>query len=87
MLNFVIMVLGIFLFFNPIVDLIGYIPIVGGFLKGTVGTIVFAGAVIVSIPLFIFTFSLAWLAYHPKIGLLLLFVAALIVGIIVILDQ
>lgn len=72
------MVLGICIFFSPIVDLLGYIPIVGGFLKGTATIIVFIGALLVSIPLFTITFGLAWLRYHPLIGgTLLLFSVSL----------
>lgn len=62
------MVIGICAFFSPIVDLLGYIPIVGGFLKGTASLLVFLGAFLVSIPLFSITFGLAWLRYHPLIG-------------------
>ena len=85
--SFVVMVGGIYLFFSPIIDLLGYIPLVGGFLKGTVGVVVFLGALIVSIPLYILTFSLAWLRYHPIIGLALLLVVAIIVAVIVTLNQ
>ena len=68
LLFFVLMVLGICIFFSPIVDLLGYLPIVGGFLKGTAGIIVFIAAFLVSIPMFSITFGLAWLRYHPLIG-------------------
>lgn len=46
----------------------GYLPLVGGFLKATSGIIVFIAAFLVSIPLFFITFGLAWLRYHPMIG-------------------
>lgn len=85
--TFVIMVLGIYLFFSPIVEILGYIPIVGGFLKGTVGAVIFLGALIVSIPLYLLTFTLAWLRYHPKIGLMLLAVTGIIIIAIVVLEQ
>ena len=85
--TFVVMVAGIYLFFSPIVDLIGYIPIVGGFLKSTIAGVIILGAVIVSIPLYLLTFSLAWLRYHPKTGLLLLLAVAIIITVIVVLDQ
>ena len=84
--TFVVMVAGIYLFFSPIVDLIGYIPIVGGFLKSTIAGVIILGAVIVSIPLYLLTFSLAWLRYHPKTGLLLLLAVAIIITVIVVLD-
>lgn len=83
---YLVMVLGIYAFFSPIVDMLGYIPIVGGFIKGTVGGLIFLGALIVCIPLFLLTFSLAWLVYHPRTGILLVVFALIIAGIIVILD-
>ena len=65
---FFIMVIGICAFFSPFVEVLGYLPIVGGFLKGTAGIIVFLAAFIISIPLFFVTFGLAWLRYHPVSG-------------------
>lgn len=84
---FAIMVLGIYAFFSPIVNILGYIPLVGGFLKGVASGLVFVAAVIVCIPLFLITFSMAWLVYHPKIGILCVVLAMLVVGVIVWLDQ
>jgi hypothetical protein len=37
-------------------------------LKGTAGLIILLAAFLVSIPLFLITFGLAWLRYHPLIG-------------------
>ncbi len=82
-----VMVLGIYAFFSPIVDILGYIPLVGGFIKSTVSGFVFLGALIVCIPLFLLTFSLAWLVYHPKTGILFVVLALIIIGIIIILDE
>lgn len=62
------MVVGICVFFSPFVEVLGYIPIVGGFLKGTASIIIFIAAFLVSIPMFLITFGLAWLRYHPLIG-------------------
>lgn len=74
------MVLGICLFFSPVVTLLGYIPLVGGFLKGTAGLIVCLGAILVCIPLFSITMGLAWLRYHPLIGsLFFIFSAAVLI--------
>lgn len=83
---FIIMVLGIYAFFSPIVEIIGYIPLVGGFIKSAASSLVLLGAFIVCIPLFLVTFSLAWLVYHPKTGILLLLSAAIVIGIIIALD-
>jgi hypothetical protein len=76
LLFFVLMIVGICSFFSPIVDLVGYIPLVGGFLKGTAGLIVLLGAFLVSIPMFSITMGLAWLRYHPLIGGIFLGIAA-----------
>jgi hypothetical protein len=74
------MVLGICLFFSPIVNLLGYIPIVGGFVSGIAGFAIFIAAIILCIPLFAIAFSLAWLLYHPKIGLVILSFGLLVLG-------
>lgn len=81
-----VMVLGIYAFFSPIVEILGYIPLVGGFLKGVAGTLIFLAALIICIPLFLVTFSLAWLVYHPKTGILVLLLAAAIITVIVVLN-
>lgn len=85
--SYFLMVLGIYVFLSPIVDLLGYIPLVGGFIKGATGALIFLAALIVCIPLFLVTFSLAWLVYHPKVGILLLVLAAAIITVIVVLDE
>lgn len=65
---FVLMILGIYIFFSPLISILGFIPLVGGFLKGTAGLVVILGAFLVSLPLFILTFGAAWLRYRPIIG-------------------
>lgn len=82
----IVMIVGIVAFFNPIVSILGWIPIVGGFLQGTAGGLIIIGAIIVSVPMFLITFSLAWLVYHPKTGAIFLIAGLLVVAIIVILD-
>jgi hypothetical protein len=76
------MVVGICMFFSPITTILGFIPLVGGILKGTVGFVIFLAALIVCIPLWIIAFSLAWLFYHPKVGAIFLGVGLLVLGII-----
>ena len=76
------MVLGICLFFSPITTILGYIPLVGGFVSGIAGFAIFIGAVIICIPLFAIALSLAWLVYHPKVGLVIFSAALLIFGYI-----
>jgi hypothetical protein len=76
------MVAGICLFFSPITALLGYIPLVGGFVSGIASFAIFIAAVIICIPLFTITLSLAWLLYHPKVGLMILSAALLALGYI-----
>lgn len=76
------MVLGICLFFSPIVELLGYIPLVGGFVSGIAWFAIVIASIILCIPLFTITFSLAWLLYHPKIGLAILSCGLLLLGYI-----
>lgn len=80
--SFILMVSGICMFFSPITTILGFIPLVGGILKGTVGFVIFLAAVLVCIPLFIIAFSLAWLRYHPKVGIVIFGIGILILGII-----
>lgn len=82
-----VMVFGVYLFFSPIVELLGYIPLVGGFLKGVTGIVVMLGALIVCLPLFFLTFSIAWMVYHPKIGIIFVLISAVLITVIVVLDQ
>ncbi len=72
------MVFGIWLFFSPITTILGYIPLVGGFISGVAGLAIIMAAILVCIPLFLLAVSLAWLRFHPKIGLSLLGVGLVI---------
>lgn len=72
------MVFGILLFFSPITEILGYIPLVGGFVKGVAGFAIFVGAVLACIPLYLIMFSVAWLRFHPKIGAITLIAGVLI---------
>lgn len=81
--TYLVMVIGICMFFSPITTILGFIPLVGGILKGTVGFIIFLAAVIVCIPLWLIAFSLAWLWYHPKVGVLFLLAGLAVLGTII----
>ena len=81
------MVLGIYLFFSPIVNLIGFIPLVGGIISGILGFAIFLAAFLISIPLYILATAIAWLFFHPKVGLILLGIGAIIFTIIVIVGR
>lgn len=80
--TYLMMVIGICMFFSPITTILGFIPLVGGLLKGTVGFVILLAAVIVCIPLWIIGFSLAWLWYHPKVGVIFLGIGISILGVI-----
>ena len=86
-LGLLTMILGIYLFFSPIVNLLNYIPLVGGLLSGIVGFVIFLAAVLISIPLWILTVSIAWLVYHPKVGLILLGIGLVVAGLILFLGR
>lgn len=77
-LAYVSMVLGICLFFSPITTILGYIPLVGGFVKGVAAFAIFIGAVLFCIPLFIVALSAAWLRFHPKIGVIILSIGVVV---------
>lgn len=81
------MVIGICMFFSPITTILGFIPLVGGLLKGTVGFVIFLAALIVCIPLWIIAFSLAWLWYHPKVGAIFLGIGLAILGVIIFINM
>jgi ABC-type multidrug transport system fused ATPase/permease subunit len=81
------MVLGMWLFFSPISNILGYIPLVGGILKSTVGFILFVAALLICIPLYLIAFSLAWLWYHPKVGIAIFLVAIAILVTIIVLNN
>lgn len=50
---YLLMVLGIYAFFTPIVDLLGEIPIVGWWMKSTASSMIFLAAVIICVPIFL----------------------------------
>ena len=86
-LSFVCMVLGIYLFFSPIVNLLGFIPLVGGIISGILGFAIFLAAFLISIPLYILATAIAWLFFHPKVGLILLGIGAVIFLIVVLVGR
>ena len=81
--SFIMMVFGLVIFFSPLTNILGYVPLIGGFLKGTVTFIVFIGAILICIPLYIITFSLAWIFYHPKVGLVILGIGMAAAGVLI----
>lgn len=86
-LAFACMVFGIYLFFSPIVNLIGFIPLVGGIISSIVGFAIFLAAFLIAIPLYILAISIAWLFFHPKVGLALLAIGGIILAVILIVSK
>ena len=81
------MVFGICLFFSPITTLIGYIPLVGGFISGVLFWAIFIAALIICLPIFIIVLSIAWLRYRPKIGLIILGIGLAILAVVLIVSK
>ena len=81
-LSYALMVFSICGFFTPITSIIGYVPLVGGFLSGALGLAIFIAALIVCIPLFLLAVGVSWLVFHPKVGLAILAVALIATGIV-----
>lgn len=77
--------MGIVLFFSPITTILGYIPLVGGIISGIVGFAIFLAAVLISIPLYLLMISIAWLIFHPKVGIALILIAGAITALVLIL--
>jgi len=73
-LCYFLLVASICMFFSPITTILGYIPLVGGFISGIVGFAIFLAALLVSIPIFFLVTSIAWLRYRPIIGAALLII-------------
>jgi hypothetical protein len=81
------MVAGLCLFFSPITTLLGYFPLIGGILKMTLSMVILVGSILICIPLYIITISLAWLFYHPKVGLAILGIGITIAVVLIVLSK
>ena len=77
------MVFGIYMLFDPIVQIIGYIPFVGGIFANVIGFAVFLAAMLVCIPVYLAVISIAWLVYRPIIGLVLILISCAIAGLVI----
>ena len=87
LLSFACMLLGIYLVFSPITTLLGYIPLVGGLLKGVLTFVILLGAVIVCIPLWILMTSVSWMVWHPKVGFILLAIGGVVLALLIFLGR
>lgn len=84
---YLLMVASVCMFFSPITILIGYIPLVGGFISTVLSWAIFIAALIVCLPIFIIVLSAAWLRYHPKVGLVILGVGLAVLAAILIINH
>ena len=80
------MVASICLFFSPITIILGYIPLVGGFISGIVFFAILLAALLLCIPLFFFALSVAWLRFHPKVGFILLGIGLVVLAVILVIN-
>jgi hypothetical protein len=86
-LCYALIVISICLFFSPITNILGYIPLVGGLISGIVGFAIFLAALIVAIPIFFLMTSIAWLRFHPKVGAALVLIGVGVLTLIIVLNS
>ena len=83
-LGFLLLVVGFVLFLSPISTLLGYIPFVGGIIKSGSFFLFLIAALLISLPVYLITLSIAWLVYHPRIGAILLIAGVVILAALLI---
>lgn len=81
--GYFMLVFGLAAFFSPLTSMLGYIPLLGGILQGTANFLIFIASLIICLPLFLLLMSVAWLFYHPKVGIPLLVIGIIGVGILI----
>lgn len=84
---YLLMVISICLFFSPITTLLGYIPLLGGLLSTVVSWAIFIAALIICLPIYLLVTSIAWLRYHPKVGIAILLIGGAILAVILIINS
>ena len=65
-------ILGLFLLFMPIIELLNWIPLVGWLLGGIVAVAAFIFALVVGSVISCLVIAIAWVFYRPLIGILML---------------
>lgn len=82
--GFLIMFVGVVLILQPIATFVDAIPFVGDCMEGTLSNCIFPlVAFVITIPLSLFTISLAWIAYRPFIaGIIFAFIV--VIGAVVV---
>ena len=78
LVGFVLMAVGVYLIFQPLVVFADVLPFLGNFLSMGVGLF----AVLVALPLTLVTIAIAWIFYRPILGVGLLVAAGLFVGLL-----
>jgi hypothetical protein len=79
-LGFILMVVSILLILQPMAEAVDIIPFVGDYMQGGMESCIFPTiAILISLPLTLFTVAVAWLAYRPAWSIPILIVT---VGII-----
>lgn len=82
--SYFLLVFSICLFFSPITALLGYIPLLGGFISQVVAWAIFIAALIICIPIYLIMTSIAWVRFHPKVGIAILAIGlAILAGILI----
>ena len=71
------------MFFSPLTNILGYVPLVGGLLKNVVGLAILIAALLICIPLWLLTFSIAWMVFHPKTGILFLGISLVVTAVVI----
>lgn len=79
------MFFGLFLFFTPITAILGYIPLLGGLVQSILNLAILLVSFLVCIPIYLIVFSIAWLFYHPKIGIPVVIVGVIIAVVLIVL--
>lgn len=80
------LVLSIVILLSPISKVLGFIPLVGGILKGVSSLVFLLSAIIIAIPLYLVTFSIAWIVYNPRKGIIILVTGLAIFVVLVVVN-
>ena len=78
----VMMVLGLYLLFSPVITLLKFIPLVGWLLGGIVAIAAGIFAAVIGTILHLLTMAIAWIFYRPLFGISLLFCVAILITVL-----
>ena len=71
-LGIILCIIGHYLLFSPIINILGMIPLVGWLLSGIVAIAAAIFAFVVGLTLSVLTIAIAWVVFRPLIGIPLL---------------